>query len=70
MRSFVFVKQQLNIDLEKIHLPEYDKKGFFTVDWEKLSENEQNQIKMWNDKFNKLTITDYGVWGKWIKLKI
>lgn len=66
---FDFIKHQLNIDLEKFHLSEYDKKGYITIDWDKLSRNEQNQIKMLNDKYDKLIITDYGNWGKWIKLK-
>lgn len=64
-----YIKEQVNIDISKYREPSFDGKGYITVDWKAMSRNEQNAIMLLANKYKRLIITDYGAWGKWLKIR-
>lgn len=56
------------LDIKPYLQPKYDKKGYTTVDYAlmpRLVQQQFNQIV----QEGRIESTDYGAWGKWIKLK-
>ena len=56
------------LDIEPYLEPRYDSKGYITIDYARmprLTKQLYNQIV----QEGRIESTDYGAWGKWIKLK-
>lgn len=56
------------LDITPYLEPKYDKKGYTTIDYArmpKLVQQRYNQVV----QEGRIESTDYGAWGKWIKLK-
>lgn len=56
------------LDIEPYLEPRFDKKGYTTIDYirmPKLVQQLYNQVV----QEGRIESTDYGAWGKWIKLK-
>ena len=56
------------LDIEPYLEPRFDKKGYITIDYDrmpKLVQQLYNQVV----QEGRIESTDYGAWGKWIKLK-
>lgn len=67
---FNLFKQQINVDLKKYHEPEFDKRGFVTIDIKRMPKTVWQSVNMFVAKNkNKIEMYDYGAWGKWMKLK-
>lgn len=56
------------LDIAPYLEPTYDKQGYITIDYKrmpKLVQQRYNQVV----QEGRIESTDYGAWGKWIKLK-
>ena len=54
------------LDIEPYLEPRFDKKGYITIDYARMRNKQLfNQIV----QEGRIESTDYGDWGKWIKLK-
>ena len=54
------------LDIEPYLEPRFDKKGYITIDYARMPNKQLfNQIV----QEGRVEVTDYGAWGKWVKLK-
>ena len=56
------------LDISPYLEPKYDSKGYTTVDYERMPRVVQQSFNQVVQE-GKIESTDYGAWGKWIKLK-
>ena len=56
------------LDIEPYLEPRFDKKGYITIDYARMPKVTQqlfNQVV----QEGRVEVTEYGAWGKWLKLK-
>lgn len=54
------------LDIEPYLEPKFDKKDYITIDYARMPNKQLfNQVV----REGRVEVTDYGAWGKWIKLK-
>ena len=56
------------LDIEPYLEPRFDKKGYITIDYDRMPKLVQ-QLYNQAVQEGRIESTDYGAWGKWIKLK-